>query len=86
MAKMVNMHEAKTHLSRLADQVRESGEPLIIAKAGTPWVQVCLVHAKKPVLGLRAKEYAEIDTNDWDQLDEEIAASFETSKDLETSR
>jgi GTP-binding protein len=24
--------------------------------------------------------------NKWDQLDEEIAASFETSKDLETSR
>ena len=29
------MHEAKTHLSRLVDEV-EQGQPIIIAKAGKP--------------------------------------------------
>jgi prevent-host-death family protein len=35
----VNMHEAKTHLSRLVDRAAE-GEPFIIAKAGKPLVKV----------------------------------------------
>lgn len=35
----VNMHEAKTHLSRLVDQAAK-GEPFIIAKAGKPLVKV----------------------------------------------
>lgn len=37
--KIVNMHEAKTHLSRLVDQAAE-GEPFIIAKSGKPIVKV----------------------------------------------
>ena len=35
----VNIHEAKTHLSRLIDSARH-GEPFIIAKAGKPLVKV----------------------------------------------
>jgi len=35
----VNIHEAKTHLSRLVEQA-VNGEPFIIAKAGKPLVQV----------------------------------------------
>ena len=35
----INIHEAKTHLSRLVDQVA-NGEPFIIAKAGKPMVKV----------------------------------------------
>jgi prevent-host-death family protein len=31
----INIHEAKTHLSRLVDEVSE-GEEIIIAKAGKP--------------------------------------------------
>jgi prevent-host-death family protein len=34
-----NIHEAKTHLSRLIDEV-EKGEPFIIAKAGKPKAKV----------------------------------------------
>lgn len=36
----INIHEAKTHLSRLTEQVATLGEPFIIAKAGKPLVQV----------------------------------------------
>ncbi|HJU20140.1 MAG TPA: type II toxin-antitoxin system prevent-host-death family antitoxin [Stellaceae bacterium] len=35
----VNIHEAKTHLSRLVEQAA-NGEPFIIAKAGKPLVKV----------------------------------------------
>ena len=35
----VNIHEAKTHLSRLIDQAA-NGEPFVIAKAGKPLVKV----------------------------------------------
>ncbi len=37
--KTFNIHEAKTHLSRLVDEAA-NGEPFIIAKAGKPLVQV----------------------------------------------
>ena len=35
----INIHEAKTHLSRLVDEAAR-GEPFIIAKAGKPVVKV----------------------------------------------
>lgn len=35
----VNIHEAKTHLSRLIEQAVK-GEPFVIAKAGRPLVKV----------------------------------------------
>jgi len=35
----VNIHEAKTHLSRLIDRAAK-GEPFVIAKAGKPLVKV----------------------------------------------
>jgi prevent-host-death family protein len=36
---IVNIHEAKTHLSRLLDRAAR-GEPFIIAKSGRPMVKV----------------------------------------------
>jgi prevent-host-death family protein len=44
---IVNMHEAKTHLSRLVDKAAK-GEPFIIAKAGKPMVKVVPVEAQQP--------------------------------------
>jgi prevent-host-death family protein len=43
----VNMHEAKTHLSRLVDKAAK-GEPFIIAKAGKPMVKVVAIEEPKP--------------------------------------
>jgi prevent-host-death family protein len=40
----VNMHEAKTHLSRLVDEAAQ-GKPFIIAKAGKPVVKVTALDA-----------------------------------------
>ena len=40
----VNMHEAKTHLSRLVEAAAK-GEPFIIARAGKPLVKVVPIDA-----------------------------------------
>lgn len=36
----INVHQAKTHLSRIIEQVLASGEPVTIARAGKPVVVV----------------------------------------------
>lgn len=43
----VNIHEAKTHLSRLVEQAAD-GEPFIIAKAGKPMVKVVPLDPPEP--------------------------------------
>lgn len=40
----INIHEAKTHLSKLVDQAAR-GEPFVIAKAGKPMVKVAALDA-----------------------------------------
>lgn len=39
MNAIVNIHEAKTHLSRLADRAH-GGEEIVLAKAGKPWARL----------------------------------------------
>jgi prevent-host-death family protein len=43
----VNIHEAKTHLSKLIEKAA-NGEPFIIAKAGKPMVKVVSIDAPEP--------------------------------------
>ncbi len=50
--KSVNIHEAKTNLSRLVDQAAK-GEPFVIAKAGKPRVKVVTLDA--PLSGENAQ-------------------------------
>jgi prevent-host-death family protein len=50
MMKVVNIHEAKTHLSKLVEEAAK-GEPFIIAKAGKPMVKIVALDSpvtKKP--------------------------------------
>ena len=42
--KTINIHEAKTQLSKLVDQASK-GEPFVIAKAGNPMVKVTALSA-----------------------------------------
>ena len=44
-----NIHEAKTHLSRLVERAA-NGEPFVIAKAGKPMVKVIPLNAREPAL------------------------------------
>ena len=65
----VNIHEAKTHLSRLVDQASK-GEPFVIAKAGKPLVKVVPLDApaagQRRRLGFMAGQIAVPD--DFDQM------------------
>jgi prevent-host-death family protein len=73
----VNIHEAKTQLSRLVEQAA-SGEPFIIAKAGRPLVKVTRLDAPSGPrrIGFMAGEIVVPD--DFDTMGAaEIASMFE---------
>lgn len=77
----VNIHEAKTHLSRLIERAA-AGEPFVIAKAGRPLVKVVPIDAPDPGterrLGFLAGE-AEL-PDDFDSMGaEEIERMFRDS-------
>ena len=74
----VNIHEAKTHLSRLIEKAAK-GEPFIIAKAGKPLVKVVALDAPMPGTtkrtGFMAGQFSVPD--DFDRMGEkEIEAIF----------
>jgi prevent-host-death family protein len=78
---MVNIHEAKTHLSRIIEQVLASGEPVTIARAGKPVVIVSAHPESRPArrtLGiLRGKVTLPKDLNAYD---DEIREMFEGTR------
>jgi prevent-host-death family protein len=51
----INIHEAKTHLSRLVEKAAK-GEPFIIAKAGKPMVKVVPLDEERPKIRFGALE------------------------------
>lgn len=72
----VNIHDAKTHLSRLIDQAAK-GEPFIIAKAGKPVVKVSALDAPVMVkrIGFMAGQIRVPD--DFDRMaEDDIAGLF----------
>ena len=73
----VNIHEAKTHLSRLVEEAAK-GEPFIIAKAGKPLVKVVPIDAPAAPrrFGFMAGQFTIPD--DFDRMcEDEIVALFE---------
>ncbi len=73
----INIHEAKTHLSRLLDDVAR-GEEVVIAKAGKPVARIVPIKparaARKPgFLKGRIRISADFDA----PLPEELLAAFE---------
>lgn len=72
----VNIHEAKTHLSRLVDRAAR-GEAFVIARAGKPLVKVAAVDAPAEPRRLGFLK-GEIEVpEDFDRMGErEIAALF----------
>jgi len=76
----INIHEAKTHLSKLVDRASK-GEQFIIAKAGKPLVKVVAIdttdHVKR--LGFLAGEYTIPD--DFNQMKQaDIEELFESEE------
>lgn len=73
--KTVNMHDAKTRLSRLVEEAAQ-GEPFVIARAGQPLVRVEALDAPAPRrLGFLTGQGGVPD--DFDRMaEDEIAALF----------
>lgn len=55
----VNVHEAKTHLSRLLERV-ERGEEVTIARAGTPVARLVPIEPVKKTRGMLGKYKGQI--------------------------
>lgn len=73
----VNMHEAKTHLSRLVEGAVR-GEPFVIARAGKPLVKVVAVEECAPSRFGFMKGHEVRIPDDFDTMfAEEIRAMFE---------
>jgi prevent-host-death family protein len=72
----VNIHDAKTHLSRLVEAAAK-GEPFIIAKAGKPLVKVIAIDAPAAPRRLGFMRGAFTVPDDFDTMDrEEIEKLF----------
>lgn len=74
---VINIHQAKTHFSKIIDQVMQ-GEEIIIAKAGKPAAKLIPIDTKKParkpgILKGKITISADFDT----PLSDDILDSFE---------
>ena len=75
---MVNVHEAKTQLSRLLDRVR-AGEEIVIAKAGTPCARpVRLDSPLERVLGRYRDRDGDVPDSFFEPFDEDELAAWES--------
>lgn len=78
MAIQVNIHQAKTHLSRLLERVA-AGEEIIIAKSNTPVARLTAIgnSGRQRILG-RDRGSFEVPEDFDDPLPEEITKAFES--------
>ena len=72
---LVNVHEAKTHLSRLLERVA-AGEEIVIGKAGKPVARLVPYKEAREPRTLGGWEGRVWMAEDFDELPEEIAAAF----------
>jgi prevent-host-death family protein len=72
----VNMHDAKTHLSRLVERAG-AGEDIVIAKAGKPLVRLvpCETTRKRREFGKYKDQI--VMAPDFDELPADMQAAFE---------
>jgi prevent-host-death family protein len=78
----VNMHEAKTHLSKLVARV-EGGEQIVITRAGKPAAKLVPVPQEKRgkrKLGGWEGRFQMPSDEEWKKMDEEIEQMFEESE------
>jgi prevent-host-death family protein len=78
MARMVNLYEAKTHLSALVDAA-ERGEEIIIAKNGIVKARLAPLPKSQRVRRLSGLMKVRTIAEDFDAADERIVEDFEGS-------
>ena len=72
---VVNIHEAKTHFSRLIERVMR-GEEVVIGKAGRPVARLVPYREKPTPRTLGGWEGRVRISEDFDELPPEVAAAF----------
>jgi prevent-host-death family protein len=75
VTEIVNVHAAKTNLSRLLERA-EAGEEIVIGRAGKPVAKLVPYHAERPKRVFGSMKGEIIVHGDFDADDEEIAADF----------
>lgn len=75
MAAPVNIHEAKTHLSRLIARV-EAGEEIVISRAGKPVAKLLPITAPTTLRTPGALRGHIVIHDDFDELPDDIAEAF----------
>jgi prevent-host-death family protein len=75
----VNMHEAKTHLSKLVERA-EGGEEIVISRAGKPAAKLVPVPKKLGKRKLGGWEGKVWISSDFYEFDKEIERMFEESE------
>jgi len=75
MVTVVNVHEAKSNLSRLLERV-ERGEHVVIARAGKP-VADLVPHVRVDVVFGTAAGRVRYDPDTFDDPDDAVVAAFE---------
>lgn len=80
---IINMHEAKTHLSAIVEEVKRLGKPVIIAKAGKPQVQILPIEAvEKPrMMGFLLDEAGNLPTG-FEEFDRDFDTKW--NEEIET--
>jgi prevent-host-death family protein len=78
MKKVVNIHAAKTHFSKLVEEV-EAGAEVTIARAGKPVLRLVKYEEDKTPrkLGFAKGEISDLSESAWEALDAEFNALFE---------
>lgn len=73
----VNIHEAKSQLSKLIEKAM-NGEEVVIAKAGKPMVRLTRMKRtrKKPVFGGLEGKIIEVDPDWWKPMTDDEAKEF----------
>ena len=80
MSRTVNVHEAKTHLSKLLEAV-EAGEEVIIARAGKPIARLVSVAARTEPRTPGSWRGRVFMADDFDETPEELIAAFHGDTD-----
>lgn len=75
MSRIVNVHEAKTHLSRLLE-LAHAGEEIVVAKAGKPYARLMPL-AVEPAMRRPGRLRGSIDDSFLDPLPEEELRAWE---------
>jgi prevent-host-death family protein len=78
MKKVVNIHAAKTHFSKLVEEV-EAGAEVTIARAGKPVLRLVKYEEQTPQrkLGFAKGQISDLSDSAWEELDAKFNALFE---------